>query len=141
MKKETDKQKIGRIGEDTAARFLVKKGFSVVERNYRKKWGEIDIIAKKDGIFRFVEVKTVSCENIRAISSASPSGRQETTDAYRPEDKVHPWKLKRLGRAVQTYLLDRNVEEAEWQCDLVTVFLDLKSREAKVELLENIMLL
>ena len=48
MKKElTNKQKIGQIGEEVATRFLVKNGFDVLGRNYRKFFGEIDIIAKK----------------------------------------------------------------------------------------------
>ena len=49
MKNFTSKsQKIGKIGEDIAAKFLMKHGFSVLDRNYTKKWGEIDIIAQKE---------------------------------------------------------------------------------------------
>ena len=54
---------IGRLGEDIACRFLKEKGFKVVERNYWKKWGEIDIVAEKEGVLRFIEVKTVTREN------------------------------------------------------------------------------
>lgn len=49
----------GALGEEIAARFLERKGFRVAERNYRKPWGEIDIIAEKAGIVRFIEVKAV----------------------------------------------------------------------------------
>ena len=132
MKKETEKQKIGRIGEETASRFLVERGFSILGRNYRKKWGEIDIIAKKDGIIRFVEVKTVSRENLKE------SSRDTLGSSYTPEENVHPWKLERLNRAIQTYLIDRKLEDEEWQLDVTTVFLDLKRKEARVELIENI---
>ena len=63
MKTFTSKtQKIGEIGEKLACMFLMKHGFKVLDRNYRKKWGEIDIIAQKDDILRFIEVKTVSRE-------------------------------------------------------------------------------
>ena len=49
MKKFTSKsQKIGQIGENVASKYLVKHGFSIVERNYTKKWGEIDIVARKE---------------------------------------------------------------------------------------------
>lgn len=55
----TEKRKIGDIGEELASMFLVKHGFEVIERNYRKKWGELDIIAAKDNLLHFIEVKTV----------------------------------------------------------------------------------
>ncbi len=49
----------GREGEETAARFLEEKGFEIVDRNYRfRKYGEIDLIARKDKLLAFVEVKT-----------------------------------------------------------------------------------
>jgi len=81
---ETVKKKIGNLGEDIACRFLVKHGYSVLERNYWKKWGEIDIIAKKSKRLYFIEVKSVSCENIADVS--------RETDTYRPEENVHPKK-------------------------------------------------
>ena len=43
----SDSQKIGQLGEDIACKFLMKHEFSILERNYTKKWGEIDIIAIK----------------------------------------------------------------------------------------------
>lgn len=50
---------LGRIGEELAANYLVKNGFYILERNWRSKYGyEIDIIAFKDNILHFVEVKT-----------------------------------------------------------------------------------
>ncbi len=131
--KESMKNLVGEVGEDLACRFLVGKGFVVVERNYLRKWGEIDVIAKKKHVLHFVEVKTVSRENVRNIS--------HETDSYRPEDNLHPWKLKRLSRAIRTYLIDKNLpEEGRWQFDVVTVFLDLKNKVAKVNFLENIIL-
>jgi len=132
-KTETEKGRVGRIGEETASRFLVKRGFAIVARNFRKKWGEIDIIAEKDDILRFVEVKTVSRENLQNFS-------QETLDGYRPEDNVHPWKLQRLSRTIQSYLAEKNMDDREWQFDVVTVYLDLIRKEAKVYLLEDVIL-
>jgi putative endonuclease len=133
VKKETEKQKVGRIGEDTACVFLKKRNFSAIHRNYLKKWGEIDIIAEKTGVLRFVEVKTVSYENIRSVS-------RETLEERRPEENVHPWKLKRLSRVIQSYLLEHRHEDIEWQLDVLVVFLDLKNKEAKVRFTENVIL-
>lgn len=59
MKHFTSKtQKTGEIGEERACMFLVKQGFSVIERNVANKFGEIDIVAKKGDTFHFFEVKT-----------------------------------------------------------------------------------
>lgn len=127
-----DRQEVGRTGEDIACKFLVKRGFQIKDQNYRKKWGEIDIIAKKGKVLHFVEVKTVTRENLSDISCV--------TDGYRPEDNVHPWKLQRLSRTIQTYLLDKNYDDVEWVFDVATVYLVLRDKKAKVQLLENIIL-
>ena len=128
--RRTEKRRLGDIGENIGCDFLKKRGFEILERNYLKKWGEIDIVAKKDGIIRFIEVKSVSCVTLE-ISVA-----QKT---YRPEDNMHPWKLKRLARIMQTYLLDKKLD-CDWQLDLVTVMIDKHNRKARVELLENIVI-
>jgi len=132
--KKTEKRKLGDIGENIACSFLEKRGFKILDRNYLRKWGEIDIIAKKFDVIRFVEVKSVS----REVSRATPedSGTRET---HRPEENMHPWKLKRLSRVIQTYLLDKNLD-CDWQLDLITVKLDMNTRQARVELLENIII-
>lgn len=130
----TEKRILGDLGEDIAAKFLTNKGFEVIERNYLKKFGEIDIITNKSGRIHFVEVKTVSRENIKDMTP-------EQTDSFRPEDNLHTWKLKRLSRAIQVYLAEHKLgEESEWQFDVVTVLLDEKNKVAKVKLLEDIIL-
>ena len=58
---KTEKRKIGDIGEEFTCRFLEGRGYKIVERNYLKKWGEIDIVAEnKDGL-HFIEVKSLTC--------------------------------------------------------------------------------
>lgn len=133
----------GQIGEQIAADWLMKKGFEVICRNYRKKWGELDIVAVKDSVLHFVEVKTVSRRSF--------GGRfEQEVNNYRPEDNMHPWKLQRLHRAVQTYLLENNRtishfakasrDEPLWQFDLICVFLDQDKRIAKVKLVADLVL-
>ena len=51
----SQKQKTGEIGENVASKFLVKRGFTILERNYTKKWGEIDIVAQKDNKIYFIK--------------------------------------------------------------------------------------
>ena len=129
-KEPTEKQKIGQLGENVACEFLKKHSYKIIDRNYLKKWGEIDIIATKGNILHFVEVKAVSVKDIRYPS-----------DNYEPEENVHPWKLKRLSRVIQTYLLSKKVpDETEWQLDILAVFLDFKTRKARFRLTENVIL-
>lgn len=125
-KEPTDKQKIGQIGEDEACKYLVGLGYKIIERNYLKKWGEIDIVASKSNKLHFVEVKSVT---------------HVTDNSYRAEDNLHPWKLQRLSRAIQSYLLDRNVsDETEWQFDVITVQIDKNNGLNKVKIIEDIVL-
>jgi len=48
---------VGRLGEKIAAEFLAKKGYRILARNFRTRFGEIDLVAAKDGVLVFVEVK------------------------------------------------------------------------------------
>lgn len=122
-------QRTGERGEQIAVLYLQNKGFSIIERNYTKKWGEIDIIVKKAGIVHFIEVKSKT-----VTGSVLPKG-----DTYRPEDGMHVWKQQRLRRTIQTYLLERRIDCA-WQFDLALVYLHDITRTAQVRVLENIIL-
>jgi putative endonuclease len=128
----TTKKTIGNLGEDLACRFLKRKRFEIIERNYRKKWGEIDIIAKRDELIHFIEVKSVSRENLREVS--------HETGGFRPEDNVHPWKLQRLARTIQTYLSEKRIDSADWQFDVITAYIDTKNLVSRVTMLENIII-
>ncbi len=114
-------QKIGEIGEHIAEKYLKSKGFKIIERNYTRQSGEIDIIAQKGEILHFVEVKTVTSET--GIS---------------PEENMHEWKIKRLLATIHIYLSHCSLSYKDWQLDLVSVFLDDKKKKAKVRMLEEI---
>jgi putative endonuclease len=125
---DTHKQQIGQIGENKAGEFLKKLGFRIIEKNYRKPWGEIDIIVQKGNDLRFVEVKTVSRDTLPASS-----------DDYDPEENIHPWKRKRLRRVVETYLLARDLpDEVDWQVDAISVYLNHAREVLKIEHLEDV---
>src|SRR5689334_5960194 len=85
----------GNRGEDVACFYLQKHGFFVQERNYLRKWGEIDIIAVKDGILQFVEVKSVETKG---------------ESVYRPEENVNELKNRKLRRTIQTYLNEKRYD-------------------------------
>ncbi|MGB2580146.1 MAG: YraN family protein, partial [Minisyncoccia bacterium] len=135
---------------------------AVICQNYRKKCGEIDIIAQKGKILHFIEVKSVTRENIGKNVSLRPllrpgvcaqgvrSADSETgdsefanseTDSYRPEDNIHPYKLRRLARTIQMYLIEKyRGNEPDWVFDAIIVKLDIYNRRARVRFLDNIVL-
>ena len=128
---KTDKQSVGKSGENEAVAWLKDHSYRIIERNYWKKWGEIDIVADKDGVIHFIEVKTVSRENIP----------EEGSDTYSPEDNIHPWKRKRLARTVETYLLERRIgEDRDWQVDALAIYMNQAGEVLKVDQLEDIIL-
>ena len=133
---QISKQNVGQIGENVAVKHLVKHFFKILDRNYRKKWGEIDIIAKKDGVLHFIEVKSIQW----------PYGKPINTEDFQPEENIHLWKRQRLARTIKTYLSDIRVsdrvsDDIEWQVDVIAIFLDFKIRRAKIRVTKNIILL
>jgi putative endonuclease len=115
---------IGADGEEVAANYLISLGWKIVTRNFRRPYGEIDIVARETGgKLVFVEVKTVSYE----------------TDTHRPEDNVHPQKLKRLSRTIETYLLTKH-EEGDWRFDVLAVYLNPATKQAKIRHLEDVII-
>ena len=140
----SNNNEIGALGEDIACRFLGKRGFEIVERNYRKKWGEIDIVARetrgllfrKRKVTHFIEVKSVTRE-----MSENDVTHETLKYDHRPEDAVHVFKVKRLKRAIQSYLLENEKQkEIEWQFDILAVFLDKNNKKAVVRFTEKLIL-
>ena len=125
---KSEKRRFGDIGENVACVFLEKHGFEVIERNYLRKWGEIDIVARKDRVMHFVEVKSTHFDSTSAVSPET---------SFRAEENMHPQKIRRLHRAIQTYLLEKRID-CDWQLDLVVVKIDEVARVARAEILENI---
>jgi putative endonuclease len=123
---------IGKMGEDLAAKWLISKGFHIVERNYLRKWGEIDIVARETlKRMVFVEVKTVSYETKDALAWAV------THETWRPEDKIHANKQMRLKRAIQTWISD-HAYDGECQIDILTVRMVPREKFAQINRLENV---
>ena len=129
----TAKARLGALGEQVAAKYLKQAGFKVVAQNYQKPWGEIDLVATKGGNLHFVEVKTVT----KAENVLHETG--EPGDDYEPADNIHPWKLKRLARAMESFMLDQNIpEEVDYQLDAILVYLSPKEQVLKIEYLPDI---
>ena len=120
---------IGKIGEQITKTFLMKHGFSILDTNYRTKLGEIDIIAKKDNVLRFVEVKSVKVRDLSQLDNLS----------VRPEDNLTKDKWLKIVVSVEIYLQHKNIDsEAKYQVDLACVYVDTESRQGRVVLIENV---
>lgn len=122
---------LGKNGEKIGVSFLVKHGFSVIEKNYRTKYGEIDIIAKKDRKISFVEVKSIRVSDFNDFSGMS----------IRPEDHFTPEKYRKVKISAETYINHKNISrETPWQIDLACVYIKPETREGKVTYFENVSL-
>src|SRR3990167_7219780 len=110
----------GRGGEEAACLFIIRKGYRILEKNYRRKWGEIDIIAEKGGIVRFVDVKAVSRES----------------EDYRPEELLHISKLRKVARTAALYM-EEHKDNREYQLDAVTVIMNAEPLMPRCSLLEQ----
>lgn len=117
---------VGRVGEGLAARFVERRGWRIVERNYRVPFGEIDIIAQEETCLHFIEVKTVSREKY-----------SQGEDVYRPEELVHEKKLNKIRKVAEFYLVSREIS-GEGQVDVVVVHLNQSRKTAQCTLIENV---
>ncbi|PIR45255.1 MAG: hypothetical protein COV10_00460 [Candidatus Vogelbacteria bacterium CG10_big_fil_rev_8_21_14_0_10_51_16] len=125
---KTEKQKVGDLGEEMATLWLKRKGFKIIARNYRRKWGELDVVARLKDTIHFVEVKSVR----RYI------GQSGSEDEYEAEENIHPWKLRRLHRIISIFLENENLEDLDWQLDVIVVELDDEKQAGRVRYLEDV---
>lgn len=97
---------VGKRGEDEATEFLKKKGFQILERNFKKPWGELDIIAQYGREIVFVEVKTQNKNNRFFI---------------RPEENITPFKQKQIIKSAKAYLAFKKQLDKNWRIDVVAI--------------------
>ena len=110
----------GKIGEDLAAAFLTGKGFSVIDRNWNHRLGEIDLIVERDGEVRFIEVKY-----------------RNTLEFGRPEEAITGKKLRHLERAILLWLEEQKTPPKRYQADAVAITA-LPGKQPEFYWIENI---
>lgn len=122
----TKKRKIGDIGENISEKFLSKKGYKIVDKNYLKKFGEIDIVTIKDRIYYFFEVKTISVDfdNFEKMLIS-------------PEDNFTQSKIQKFDRIVESYVKSNNIK-TDYYLGVLFVYLDVKNKKAKVKFIDKI---
>lgn len=124
-------KKTGDLGESLACRYLQDNDHFILDRNFWRKWGELDIVSQKDDVVHFVEVKTVSYETITNLEWAV------THETWRPEEQVHRFKLHQIEKALETWLQVNNWS-GNWQIDVIGVRIVPRETYCTVNLLENI---
>jgi len=124
------RKEVGNLGENAACEYLKRHGFSIRDRNFTRKTGELDIIAEKENTLHFVEVKTVLAEEF-------PLAENKGEDVYDPSLNLHEAKVRKVARTGEWYVLEQDWE-GEWQVDGVLVWLRRRDGMARVSYLPQI---
>ena len=96
----------GRLGEEIALKYIISKGGTIVEKNYRTKMGEIDLIAKMNGELVFIEVKS----------------RSNINYGY-PCEAVNYKKKRKITNVAKYYILDNSLEDIYVRFDVIEIYL------------------
>jgi putative endonuclease len=119
-------KKVGKIGEEIAVEFLRKKGYQILDRNYKfqipgdLQRGEIDIVAKKKDTICFIEVKTLKDPKFEIF----------------PEDKINFSKKRKLIATAENWLIKYKIPlDSKWQIDVISV--EIKKGKTKISHFEN----
>ena len=104
-------RKVGAVGEDIAEKYLKKQGYKIIERNYHaSRFSEIDIIARRDNITAFIEVKTRNVKNL---------GQMET----RPASSVTPEKQRKIIKTANYYSTHKR-PDTRFRFDVIEVYIE-----------------
>ena len=94
----------GKQGEKAAVKFLKKRGYRIIEKNYRNKSGEIDIVAEHDQVLVFVEVKS-----------------RTDTEYGEPLESVTPHKQRKIGQVAKGFMVQHRIENRDCRFDVVGI--------------------
>ena len=112
------KIEFGKAAEDVAAKLLKDQGYKIIERNYKNKIGEIDIIAWQDGVICFVEVKA-----------------RHTLSLGSPQEAVSAAKQRQISRVAAYYLKSNKLLDRSARFDVVALL--FVNSEPKITLIKN----
>lgn len=112
------KQQIGKTGESIAARYLRKKGYRILEQNYRTRLGEIDIIARDRNTLVFVEVKA-----------------RNSNHFGNPKSSITPQKQRKISMVALQYLKGTDQMRAKARFDVIAI--RSANTSPKIELIQN----
>ncbi len=148
--------KIGRIGENIACKYLKDKGYAIVERNFRRKWGEIDIVCSK-GKIKESSTWNIGLKILTNVLRGTFIGKHnvprgtknknivfievktlKNNSSLNPEDNLTHSKQRKLVRTCQLYLDEKGIShDTEWQIDAILINLDTVHKKAKIKHLKG----
>ncbi|MFA5136706.1 MAG: YraN family protein [Patescibacteria group bacterium] len=114
---------VGKTGEKLALSFLKKRHINILCTNYRTRYGEIDIVAKADNKYMFIEVKT-----------------RMGVMMGKPYEAINHAKQYRMKRAAEWYVLKNNLKAYKLSLQVVSIVLDQKMKPISLDYFENILL-
>ena len=124
-----DTKRVGAMGERIAEGYLKNKGYQVLDKNYSSKSsrgplrGEVDLVAKKDDIISFIEVKTL---------------RQFPGEPFSPEEKVNFGKQRKLVKAAESWLIKKRIPlDTKWQIDVIAFEIVPQNKKVNISHFEN----
>jgi len=112
------RQSLGKFGEDLACQELERRGYAILARRYRRRGGELDIVARDGQIVVFVEVKT-----------------REGCEFGAGAESVTSLKRRRMASVALDYMARHNLVERPCRFDVVSI--DMNGQEPRVELYQN----
>jgi putative endonuclease len=110
-----EKKELGKKGEEKAIRFLKKRGYRIIEKNYVCKMGEMDIIAREKDTLAFIEVKT-----------------RTSTEFGPPQLAVTEFKQRQLSKVALNFLKEKNIEDMKARFDVVAILLAPEGEEIEL---------
>lgn len=105
--KETYRQRVGQQGEEIAANYLQQQGYQILNRNYHSRFGEVDLVAEKDDVVVFVEVKA-----------------RTSVSFGLPEESVTAEKLAKIYDTALLWLQEHPEKSDDWRVDVIAIQMD-----------------
>jgi len=105
---------LGEYGEKVAQFFLSKIGYLILEKNYKCKFGEVDLIARINNLLIFVEVKT----------------RSNLSYGY-PEESIEYFKIQKIKKIANYFIARKNLGSFDIRFDVISIKLDIKHKDCK----------
>lgn len=112
-----NRKNVGWMGEETACRVLQQRGYRIIARNFRCRFGEIDIIAFHQGMLVFIEVRA-----------------RTSLIAGFPEESINYYKRRRIRKVAEYYLMIHNKPDAPYRFDVVAILFTNEGQVQKIDI-------